>query len=532
MQDSPANATPDTPLLKWLRARANWLVPLAIGLHALAWTALPTLINASLPLDTIEALLWGREWQLGYDKHPPLSAWIAELAGLLGRGEDVSLYWLSQLCVAIGALAMWGLARAVLDKGRAAFATLTLLVGVYYMHFTSPEFNVNVLQIPLWALLFLFFWRAVRSSGFPSLVAWVGVGVCFGLAMLTKYLAAFALPPLALFALFTPTGRRALRSPGPYLAAAVATAIFLPHFLWMINTDFVTLKYGMRRASDGERELLDHIRNPIKFIGAQSIACAATLVVLFFSGAWLHRREIGERANAVSRDARVYVWLVALGPALAIAAYSLLTGARLRSMWGMSMVLAIPLLLTMLARFDARPTRVRGFVAAWTGLFLLALGAYFADNAVAPRFTSDAKRTNYPGRELALKVERMWNERVPEQTLIAVIGDEFYGGLVSWYGDERALVYIDGSTERTFWVDDSDVHIFGAMVVWKIGMADRPDDPDRSFFVDLKARFPQMVELEPLTLTPELRGPFGGPVVGASEILGLAIIPPKGASAQ
>src|SRR5215472_6329515 len=42
------------------------------GLHMAVWTALPTLLYANLPLDLIEALTYGREWQLGYDKLPPL----------------------------------------------------------------------------------------------------------------------------------------------------------------------------------------------------------------------------------------------------------------------------------------------------------------------------------------------------------------------------------------------------------------------------------------------------------------------------
>lgn len=531
MQHATTLSPVDTPpLLRWLAARASWLVPLAIGLHALCWSALPAAINASLPLDTVEALLWGHEWRMGYDKHPPLSAWAAELAGMLGRGRDSSLYWLSQVCVGVAALAMWRLSRDILDEGRAAFATLTLLVGVYYMHFTSPEFNVNVLQLPLWALLFWTFWRGVRSETPKApltLLAWLGVGVCFGLAMLTKYLAAFALPPLAAFALLTPTGRRALRTPGPYLAGVVAAAIFLPHALWMVDTDFVTLRYGMRRASGGERELLDHLRNPLKFLGAQAMAGAASLVVLFFAGAWLHGKGTGERARVPSGDARPFVWLIAVGPALAMAAYSLATGARLRSMWGTPMLLALPLLLTMLARFDLRPSRVRGLLGAWAALFALALGAYFADNAVAPRFTNDAKRTNYPGRTLAAAVESAWRERSPGRPLGVVIGDEFYGGLVAWCGQDRPSVYIDGSPDRSLWLRDDDVRTRGAMVVWKIGMADRPESLDRSFFDDLRARFPGMVDLPPVTLMPELRGPLEGPIVDAAEILGLAYIPPR-----
>ena len=50
-----------------------------LALHVTVWTALPTLLYPNLPLDLIEALTYGREWQLGYDKLPPLPWWLVEL---------------------------------------------------------------------------------------------------------------------------------------------------------------------------------------------------------------------------------------------------------------------------------------------------------------------------------------------------------------------------------------------------------------------------------------------------------------------
>ena len=46
--------------------------------HGVVWTALPSLLYFNLPLDVIEAMTYGREWQLGYDKLPPLPWWLAE----------------------------------------------------------------------------------------------------------------------------------------------------------------------------------------------------------------------------------------------------------------------------------------------------------------------------------------------------------------------------------------------------------------------------------------------------------------------
>ena len=74
------------------------------GWHLIVWTLLPLFCNTCLPLDCIEAVSWGSEWEWGYDKHPPLSGWMAELFS--ERMGDAGVYLLSQLCVV---LAGWGI---------------------------------------------------------------------------------------------------------------------------------------------------------------------------------------------------------------------------------------------------------------------------------------------------------------------------------------------------------------------------------------------------------------------------------------
>src|SRR5262245_19600046 len=54
-----------------------------LGGRTLVWTLLTTLMLESVPLDVVELLYWGREWQWGYHKHPPLPAWLAGLGDLL-----------------------------------------------------------------------------------------------------------------------------------------------------------------------------------------------------------------------------------------------------------------------------------------------------------------------------------------------------------------------------------------------------------------------------------------------------------------
>ncbi|MGO8923998.1 MAG: hypothetical protein ACLQF4_13810, partial [Xanthobacteraceae bacterium] len=57
-------------LIRWIERRPGTAFGSFLAMHFVVWTVLPALLYANLPLDLIEALVYGREWQLGYDKLP------------------------------------------------------------------------------------------------------------------------------------------------------------------------------------------------------------------------------------------------------------------------------------------------------------------------------------------------------------------------------------------------------------------------------------------------------------------------------
>src|SRR5262249_60747030 len=67
-----------------------------LGFHLLVWSLLPALTSVNLQLDLIEGLALGKEWQLGYWKHPPLPWWITDLAYRL-TGQIEAVYILRPL---------------------------------------------------------------------------------------------------------------------------------------------------------------------------------------------------------------------------------------------------------------------------------------------------------------------------------------------------------------------------------------------------------------------------------------------------
>src|SRR5882672_8179641 len=97
-------------LIATIERRPQAAFAVFLALHALVWTALPALLYPNLPLDLIEALTYGREWQLGYDKLPPLPWWLVETVNMT-IGHDFAYYLLAQAAVVAALWIVWMAAR-------------------------------------------------------------------------------------------------------------------------------------------------------------------------------------------------------------------------------------------------------------------------------------------------------------------------------------------------------------------------------------------------------------------------------------
>src|SRR5215469_18832649 len=111
------------PLLDRLEKRPDAGFALFALVHTALWTALPASLYANLPLDLIEALTYGREWQLGYDKLPPLPWWLIEIV-YRWVGHDAAYYALAQLAVLGAFAAVWRMARGLVGEIGALVAIL------------------------------------------------------------------------------------------------------------------------------------------------------------------------------------------------------------------------------------------------------------------------------------------------------------------------------------------------------------------------------------------------------------------------
>ena len=116
--------------------------------HLFLWTLIPSLSNLNLPLDTIEALAWGSNLDWGFNKHPPFSAFAVEIFYQIFGSNDWAYYLLSQLFVILGFIVVYKFSDEIFNNQKLALLAVLLLEGIYFYNFTTPEFNVNVAQLP------------------------------------------------------------------------------------------------------------------------------------------------------------------------------------------------------------------------------------------------------------------------------------------------------------------------------------------------------------------------------------------------
>jgi hypothetical protein len=81
---------------------------------------------------------------------------------------------------------------------------------------------------------------------------WTYVGICMGLATLSKYHVLFLFVGVLLFVAANKNQRHWLRHPGPYLAIAITLLFALPVILWNAQNNWVSFVFqGSRAGSDG-----------------------------------------------------------------------------------------------------------------------------------------------------------------------------------------------------------------------------------------------------------------------------------------
>ncbi|MDE2401375.1 MAG: glycosyltransferase family 39 protein [Burkholderiales bacterium] len=456
------------------------------AIHLLLFTLLPVLLTSNLPLDAIEALVWGHEWQLGYYKHPPMSAWLAELFRF--GTHDWTIYALSQVMVIAAFSGAWLLAADLMNPWLATLSVMAL-EGVHYHNISSLEFNANVVMYPFWPWACLAFWRALKTG---HLRWWALLGLVCGLGTLGKYVF-LALPAaMTLYLLAHPDGRAHWRGKGPWLAMGVFALVMSPHAFWLIQHHAPTLNYALNRghASDVHATFGHWLGQLVDFLGAQAFTLMPMWVLLRILG-WP-----GPQSRRPSADTWAMLAMGA-GPLFLFVLAAIVLRIDLLHMWASTLFLtSAPLLLAWRPPAELQVARFVRAVILWTAF---SVGIYALYIVLGPKLKHHPDRTDFPGRELATMVETRWHQ-LTKQPLKVVVGDSWVAGNVAAYSSDHPSVYVEGNPAEALWLNDSIVKERGAVFVW---LADRSTPPLVSA---MRERFPSLQQLPDATLHSLVNG--------------------------
>lgn len=441
--------------------------------HGLYWTVMPALASGGFSMDTGEALFWGREWQLGYYKHPPLSAWLAELSVAAFGRSLASVYLVPQLCVGAAFAAVWWLARRIVSPA-GAFLSVAALELFLPFTYEALNFNANVALLPFWAWTIAFAWAALEED---TAWSWARLGVALGLGFLAKYSILILAATIALYCLFTPGRRRFFLRPGPWLALGAAVLVASPHLYWLATASSQPLAYAA--ASKGVGSVLSALPQLALFLGHQ---LAAYLPLLAVVAIWAIRSGRpfcpAPAARAAEPDRRGealrFVLFVTFTPALITVVAALALRQKMPMSWGYTFPIAAGLLATLAwpwAERDLRERRApRAAALAFASIAAALALAWPVHLRISAALEFAAPKTAYDGAAHGALVDAFWAGRGEGPLRYQVShfggsGDRALGSSTAFFSRHRPSVFHGADPRRSPWIDVADYRARGAVIV-------------------------------------------------------------------
>ena len=387
--------------------------------HFIFWTLIPSITNHNLPLDTIEALAWGSNLDWGFNKHPPMSAFLIEIFYQIFGAQDWAYYLLSQICVIISFFVVFKLAEEFFENKVFCLLSVLLLEGIYFYNFTTPEFNVNVCLMPFWSLTVLYLWKGFRDN---KIIDWLLLGLFAGFGFLSKYLFIYLGLGIDIFLIYMIYKKKI---DFKCLVSIISFLIvLLPHLIWLTENNYITITYGLDRTGTGDQNFLDHIIHPLIFLGKQiGILIPFFLMFLFLSNL---KSKFNFKDNKL-----LFLLAINIVPIAMVFLTSMIMGVKIRTMWMTPFYLFFGVLVIYIFQSQINLNKLKGFTSVFLILFIFSPFAY-----AYVSITQTDKRTDYNGKKIANFAQKLLDEYDSIKPY-KVFGNEWIAGNLCYHLESR-----------------------------------------------------------------------------------------------
>ncbi len=259
-------------------------------------TTLLRLVYAlSMPLTGDEAYFW--EWArhpaLSYYDHPPLAGWILVLTTSIFGSTAAGIRIAAVIAMTGIILIIRQTSREISGSLKKANLTGLLAMGVPFLAAAGILFSTDTPLVFAGALGGYLFYRAVERG---SARAWLGLGLCMGAAIMSKFLGASLLAASFGYLMISPRHRQHLRTPGPYKALLVAVISFLPALYWNASNKWATFVFNFSARHKTPGLTLTHTAD---YLAGQAIAMSPLVLIFAIASLFLYFPSRPNRNDAM-----------------------------------------------------------------------------------------------------------------------------------------------------------------------------------------------------------------------------------------
>ncbi len=469
----------------------NWtkLFWICLIVHCLAWFISSMLTMPTAPLDSVEKIALGLQWQWGYSKHPPLTHWLSALGFLISGSPKLPILLMSQLSVAACFIAIWQFTRRFLDAW-ASFVAVFCLEGIYYFTFATPQFNENIILLPLWSVCAICFYDGVTKQ---SLKAWIFAGILAGLACIAKYETVVFLLTLFAFICVNPFARSAWKDKGLYIALAICIAICIPNLIWLIQHNFLPIQYVLNKSNKTVHTSM--MGQPLLDLLTQ---CATILPALLLLLPFYFLRR---KSKSVSMHEQ-YLQFLALGPAAITFTMAILTGARIYALWGIPFFIWLGSWL--MVKWD--PVYHKKYVHLFFYFMLVIASAMVVGRSaqllLGPSMNGRITYQHYPAKQLAQLAAEFWHEHASGPLPVIAGTSREVQSVVAYSKAPYPTAFIEWDDKGNAWTNSQAVQRKGAVFIYILHDSSMHDFP-----ADIRTRFPRLGPAQTFSLPYQTKAP-------------------------
>lgn len=431
----------------------KWYLTAILAIYFFLWIISPTLFSSSFPLDVPEGIYWGKEFQLGYYKHPPFSSWI--VYGFYAVFGYPGPYILSQLCIVLTMVFVYKFAKNILSEQKAFYSGIFIL-GIFYYTYPSLEFNHNIAQMPLWSALIYTFYLAIHKDTWKW---WLSFAVLTGIGMLTKYTVAILIFTMVLFSLITPY-RKLWLNFKPWCAVIIALMIFSPHIFWLIQHDWLILSYIQSRSHESSNS--HQYLTSFKYLLAQLANFLPLLIIL------LCNKCLSLKYKNIPQSDRYFILFIGLFPGLFLFILNLIFGINIRDMWASPMWCLITLILIAMIpdqKFQKYQIGLAKGLLIWLCITatLMIIYVLFGGN-----IRNKPSRMDWPQEQLSNTTEQIWT-LLSKCKLDNMGGDNWLAILSATDMQNMPSILMHTDIAYSPWINKARLVRYGSFQLWEKG---------------------------------------------------------------